>query len=282
MAEQQTLVPPRRRSVNARVFSHRTVGVVAAGGLLAILGGTTLGLALGIPVVFLASGGAVITAKRTARRFSIDNQLASDALNSGEFGKANEIWSYWVDVRDNRQIRLTARHNLAHTWMCQGKLEAARKLHQENSEHLNSLQRLGLTQLSAVCVGYCHALLGELDAATKWLAIARSRDQQPQVASTQPMMVFVQVIVQMRRGHSDQAAKLIDDNWDMLEGRLVALHLRAYRLLRAFARSAAGPREAGRSQLDLDSLRPRYPGEHLYLAAEWPEIAVFLAANGLA
>jgi len=112
--------------------------------------------------------------------------------------------------------------------------------------------------------------------------IANTRSQPPQVPNAQPTQILVEVIVELRRGHAEVAAKLLDDNWQVIEGRVVALGLRTYRLLRAFARGAAGPREAGRAQEDLDAVRPRYPGEHSYLAAKWPEMATFLTTNGLA
>jgi hypothetical protein len=45
-----------------------------------------------------------------------------------------------------------------------------------------------------------------------------------------------------------------------------------------------GPEEndSGRAQDDLDSIRPRYPGEYSFLGTQWPEMATFLAANRLA
>jgi len=148
--QQQSLVRTRRRSVNAKAFTN-AAGVATAGGFLAIYAGTALGLAIGIPVVALAFGGLIARAKRRARRFNVENQVANDALNRGELGKAHEVWDYWGDIRDNKQIRVIACHNLATVWMHQSKHDEARKLHQENSEHyLKSLRRLGLTQLSAV------------------------------------------------------------------------------------------------------------------------------------
>jgi tetratricopeptide (TPR) repeat protein len=268
--------------VNARSMTQRLATVGFGGGMVAVFIGGTVGAAIGIPAVLLACGGLITSARRQARQFNHENLIAFDALHSGELGKAHEILDYWSDLHSNRQIRVLSRHNLATVWMQQSKLEEARKLHQDNSEYeLKSLRRMGLPQLSAACVAYAHALLGELDAATKWLAIAKTRSQPPQVPNAEPTRLLVEAIVELRRGHPDVAAKLLDDNWPMIEGRVVALSLRPYRLLRAFARSAAGPREVGRAHDDVDSVRPRYPSEHAFLGAQWPEMAAFLATNGL-
>jgi hypothetical protein len=74
----------------------------------------------------------------------------------------------------------------------------------------------------------------------------------------------------------------LDERWHEYEALLTGDIVRHLRVVRAFARAAAGPREAGTAAMDLASARPAYPGEYALLAAEWPEMAAFLAAHELA
>jgi len=282
MAAEQSLVQTTRRSVNA-LYRVQQVGGVFAGlaGVGMMAGGATASL-VGIPIIALVFGGSVLLAKRQARRFVVEAQLAGDAMGRGELAKAHEIFDYWADIKNNHRIMVLACHNLASVFTQQGKLEEARRLHLENSEHeLKWLRRTGLTKLSAAGVAYTNALLGDLDAATRWITIAERRSKLPQMPNADPSLIIVRVIVGLRRGQSEEAARLLDDNWTMIEGRVVAKSLRTYRLLRGFARVSMGPRDAGRGHEDVAMVRPQYPNEHAYLGTAWPEMAAFLATHGL-
>jgi hypothetical protein len=285
MADQQALVPTERRiarrSVNTFHRVQQVAGVAIGLAVVGIWSGGTLAAVIGYPLIGLYFAGAVVFAKRQARRFVVENQTAQDAMQRGELAKAHEIWDYWSDIASNKRIMVIACHNLATIWIHQGKLAEAKKLHLENSEfELKWLERTALAKLSAASVAYTAALLGELDLAANWVAVAERRGGGPQVPNADTTVVLARVLIELRRGRTAEATKLLADNWTLLENRLSATSLRGFRVLRAFARSAEGPREAGNVHEDVAAARPKYVGEYRYYGVAWPEMATFLAANG--
>lgn len=119
----------------------------------------------------------------------------------------------------------------------------------------------------------CHAVLGDLDAATHHRDAARAIAGEARRAIT----LLASTLIAARRGtlaEPPDERELRD-----AEATLMPSHIRGVRLLHAFARDRGdGPhRTAEHDALDLDVR----PGELDFLASRWPELRAFLTARGL-
>jgi len=204
-------------------------------------------------------------------------------MNRGDLATALDIWDFWSEIPNHKRIMVISCHALAWIWMLQGRLEEAKKLQIENNTfELKALQRVGLAKTGAADLALIHALLGELDDATRWLATAEQRNKPPQMPNGPPMVILTRAVIALRRGEIDSALQELDQGWTLCESRFPISTMRTLRAIRAFGRIASGPRNAGTAYEDIAAIRPRFPGEHQFLATAWPDMAAFLATNGLA
>lgn len=174
--------------------------------------------------------------------------------------------------------RCTARHNLGLTRARQGEVRGAIELFAYNVRH--SL-RGALRVQSAVELTICLALVGELDLATAWL-IESERRVAKQSPGLKAAAAYARALVDCRCGRSADATRALESNWADLEGHFPLSFLRPIRVVRAFAETQeTGPRGAGVVARLLADARPRFLAEYDWLAAEWPEMRVFLEVQGL-
>ena len=137
-----------------------------------------------------------------------------------------------------------------------------------------------LRPMIAALIALCDALIGDLDAADRWITEARQRAASP--GSTSRVHLAAEAIVRMRRGDALGAARLFDQTWGELERSTAADLMRALRLVRAFAAAQAGGVAAAQAADLLAGARPFRAGEYAWIGAGWPEMARYLAANGFA
>jgi len=130
----------------------------------------------------------------------------------------------------------------------------------------------------AALIALCDALAGDLDAADRWVAEARQRTASP--SSTSRVHLAAEAIVRLRRGDASGAVRLFDETWGELERCTSADLVRAFRVVRAFAAERTGGAAAAQAADLLAGARPFRAGEYAWLAAAWPEMASYLAANG--
>jgi len=220
----------------------------------------------------------VVVNRRTtsrARAFHAANKDAYAALGAGDFAAAKQTWSAWAGSPMPR-IAALANHNLAWTQIREGDLDKAiATLDANEAKRLGALEAIGLSATSAADRALAHTLLDQAKAAETWLDRADAR----LLAATLPTsgaIALARAVWHCRAGRVDVAAKLLDDGWREIESTTTGDVLRPLRIVRAFARAAAGPREPA-----LETPRPAYPGEYTFLGAKWPEMAAFLAAREL-
>lgn len=225
----------------------------------------------------------VARAARQVRRFNVENSAAVAAIGRGELAVARETFWRWAEETHVARIAAIARHNLASTLARQGELAQAIEVATDNNQtHLESLQASALAPTAAVDLALYHALANNLDAARHWIAVADTRKSLVALPSVPASRAFAQAVVDCRSGNAVEAARALDERWNEYEALLTGDIVRLLRVVRAFARATAGPREAGTAEMDLISVRPAFPREYGALASGWPEMAAFLAAHGLA
>lgn len=134
---------------------------------------------------------------------------------------------------------------------------------------------------STVDLAIDQALLGNVEAAEQSLALADASAEKGRVPSFPAMRAFTRAVIDCRGGNHLAAAKALDDHWTEFEVASTGEVMRLLRVVRAFARTAAGPREAGAASAQLDGLRPAYLGEFEFLGVAWPEMGQFLVTHQL-
>lgn len=120
------------------------------------------------------------------------------------------------------------------------------------------------------------ALIGELERAALFRRIAAE-----ELDSAIGRLVFVDVLLALRRGEWKAAASIARSQFRAAESQRGGHGARALRVVWAFAASQL-PSDGERSremQRLLDGAYPYEPGELDYLAVEWPELAKFLIAH---
>jgi hypothetical protein len=137
--------------------------------------------------------------------------------------------------------------------------------------------------LAAVNLAFAHALAGQLEAAERWCAeartrIAKNRDDRLEYASR---LCLAEATVALRRGRVAEAGELLEKNWSTIREVLNANTVRAAEILRAFVEVGGGVRQSNTSTERLIRVEPVLPGEFAFLGVQWPEMDAFLAAHGL-
>ena len=239
-------------------------------------------VAIALGAALVSFFGLGIRVRRQIRQFNADNTRALAAVSRGELATAHDVFLDWSKRETAPQIRAIALHNLAWTLMRQGYLLRAAEIWAENEKrHRRVLEQNFLSATSAIDLALCHALRGALDDAQKWLAEADKRSATAQNPMNGAMLAFARAVLDCRSDRHEDAARLLEESWAEYENVLTGDNSRPLRVVRAFAISASGPRNAGVAQNTLALSRPGFPGEYDFLGASWPEMASFLATNGL-
>jgi hypothetical protein len=129
-------------------------------------------------------------------------------------------------------------------------------------------------------IALSYALLGDVPAAQTSLADADERAGD-QTRAYRAHTALVRAVIDCRNHRRAEAARALDNVWPICEAELTGQQLRPLRIVRAFAQSDAGAKPGGVIETALATVRPAYTGEHDYLGKAWPEMARYLADNGL-
>lgn len=267
----QVFTAPSSQAPHHHAHAHRSDD--GFGGLLGLLCG-------GLFVLLL---GWAFWNQRNIRRAVVMNGEGLELLGRGEVQKARALFEA-MGQKYHRSItvRGLAQYNVAQTSVLAGDLERATRelVDLEKRDGLKTVQ--SLKPLAATSLAECYALVGQLDLAAPWLDEA---EQKRATAGEPPKLTgaltLVRAIIACRKGAPAEATRLIDANWQTIEG-LAGDQLRPLRLVRAFAVAAAGgPRDDGAVDRLLAPLRESRPGSLRYLGVAWPEMAAFLELNHL-
>ncbi len=229
-------------------------------------------------LVFASFVGWGLWNRRNVRRAFVMNGEGLELLGRGELKKAQALFETMGQQFGRlRTFKGLAQHNLAWVLLTDGQLERA-------TAELTALEKSdGLATAPALKPGaasmlaLCHALAGNFELATPWLAEAEKRKP----AAGEPLRItgtltVVRAIMFCRQGQPAEATRMLDRDWHTLEG-LGGDQLRPLRLLRAFAASATGgPRDDGAVDRLLAPLRESRPGSLRYLTVAWPELGAFI------
>lgn len=219
---------------------------------------------------------------RQLKRFAVHNAEGLAALSRGEMNTARDIFWRWAETAKQSRISTFARHNLAWTLTHQGQLQQAVEILLDNEErNPNALQNIALFPTSAVDLAFNYALLGDIASAERWLTEAERRGADPRTLSFPGMRALSRAVLDCRRDRCDDAARMLAEQWAQCEAVLTGDTLRPLKIVRAFAITASGPRNAGLADMFVTTARPAYPGEYDFLGAAWPEMAAFLASHNL-
>jgi hypothetical protein len=240
--------------------SGRNWLVATYGGLLVLL------------VIQLAS------VQRRVRRFVAANAVGMAALARGELQTALDIFAAWHAQPRPPRFAAVAQHNHGWTLIRQGQLQPALDMLTNNDETKRvGLKAYGLFPTSSIDIALCYALLDRLDVAETWIVETENRAGELHPPSLGAMKAFARAVVDCRSNRCAEAARMLAEHWAEYEATLTGDVMRPLRIVRAFAIADAGPRDAGLAQTVL----PAYPGEFDFLGVAWPEMASFLATNGL-
>ena len=229
-------------------------------------------------VILFVGVGWVVWQRRRLRSVNVMNGEALELLGRGELQKAHALFeTMGQKFRRVVNVRALAQYNVACVSLLEGQLEHA------TSELVALGKRDGLSPMpwlkvtAAANLALCHALAGNFELATPWLEEAEKN----RATAADPMrltgtLTLVRAIMACRRGQPAEATRLIDRDWQGLEG-LSGEQLRPLRLLRAFAASSTGgPRDDGAVDRLLAPLRESRPGSLRYLTVAWPELGAFM------
>ncbi|MBP6837734.1 MAG: tetratricopeptide repeat protein [Kofleriaceae bacterium] len=225
--------------------------------------------------------GVVMLVLARSRRFGADNSAAISALGQGRYDEARTVFTRWAG-RGPGTVAANARHNLGWTLLLEGRVgDAVTVLEDAARHHQHALRALSLLPTTRIDAALCHALLGQLEPAEAWIAMARDPAAGIRVASFAGMMALTQAVLTCRRGHAAQAAAGLAQARAEHEPTMTGDTLRMMRVVHAFCAGADSPREQGVVEQILGDLRPRHPREFAFLGGAWPDMHAFLAAHGL-
>ncbi len=142
----------------------------------------------------------------------------------------------------------------------------------DRSRWFERYRALGYDVTHAAATATAHALLGDLQASERALALAESRSKN---AGSRGRLLIPRTLIGLRRGDDRAVATRIDAEWALAEGVLPASGLRELRALQAWALSRAGAEEA-EVRRAIERGRPVFDGELRYLGARWPELDEFI------
>jgi hypothetical protein len=269
-----------------KTFAIWGVLILVFVGLYVIAGGmgrgtvAMVGIMTGCLVIILAI--ATASTLRMVRQFQTENTEAVAALGRGELESARATFAQWAETTKYPRLAAVANHTRGWPLARLGLLERAIVIAAANDERrLSALAANGLAPTSAVDLALYHALTNRLDDARRWLGVADGRKSMLALPSVPAMRAMAQAVIDCRAGNAAEAARALDERWHEYEALLTGDIVRHLRVVRAFARASAGPREAGTAAMDLGSVRPAYRGEYAMLSIGWPEMAAFLAAHEL-
>ncbi|HEY5946614.1 MAG TPA: hypothetical protein VIV40_14025, partial [Kofleriaceae bacterium] len=203
-------------------------------------------------------------------------------LARGDLVAARQLLFHWSECCQWRGGAALARHNLAWTMMRQGEIAPAIDVLLDNERlHRDAFKQVSLAGTSAIDLALDYALLGDTAKAEASFAEAERRNSEPSMATLPAMKLFARAVIDCRIDRCSDAARYLDEHWAECEALLTGGTLRPLRVIRAFAHSAAGPRNAGLVDAALANMRPAFAGEFTFLGVAWPEMATFLAAHQL-
>ena len=229
-------------------------------------------------VVFVVIAGWLFSNQRRLARAVVMNGEGLELLGRGELEKAQALFETMLQKFSRlNAVKGLAQHNLAWVFLTNGQLERA-TAELTALEKGDGLSRMpSLKPSAASMLALCHALAGNFELATPWLAEA----DKLKPAAAEPLkltgsLTIVRAILFCRQGQPAEATRMLDRDWQTLEA-LGGEQLRPLRLLRAFALSATGgPRDDGAVDRALAPLRESRPGSLRYLTVAWPELAAFM------
>ncbi len=220
--------------------------------------------------------------RRQWRRFAAENARGAAALARGDLKVARGIFGTWASTTRIARASAIARHNLGQTLMRQGELQKAVDILIDNhAGNYKSLAAVLLLPVSSVTIALNYALLGNTEAAERWMTEAERRANVATPPSLPALKIFVRAVLTCRAGQPADAARLLAERWPECEATLTGMTLRPLRVVRAFAIAGAGPRDAGIAAMALPESRAAYVGEYDFLGVAWPEMAAFLASHEL-
>jgi hypothetical protein len=238
---------------------------------------------LGWVFVIGAPVGQTLLVQSQARRYNRVAQPGHLALTAGDASTAQREFSEArARVRWPGFLRRLGDYNRAFALIRQGELDTAIEL-------LSELDRRGgvlnLDGAIAGALALAHALAGNAELATDWLAETRRRYGQYKAAGIRvPAFAYAlsEAAVQLRAGETEVMRRRVDNEWTQLENSVTGNILRPMRVLRAFAHAqSTGPREAGSIDSQIAALRGTSTRDIEYLGAAWPEMHAFMSAHGL-
>jgi hypothetical protein len=204
--------------------------------------------------------------------FAKANKRGVDLMSSGNAAAAADAFRRLA--RKPLAPAAVARFNLGLALLRMGDLQGALDAFADAERRRPKALRPAIADLIALC----NALTGDLAAADGWLVEARQRAAS--ACSTSRIHFAADAIVLLRRGNAAAAATLLDGSWGELERCTAADLVRAFRLVRAFAAEQVEGAAAAQAADLLAGARPFRAGEYAWIAARWPEMARYLAANG--
>ncbi|MFT3697757.1 MAG: hypothetical protein QM831_31750 [Kofleriaceae bacterium] len=255
----------------------------AASTIIALVGiSVPAGIAIGL--CFIATDAVLrFGGRREFRKFHAVLNTRIAGLARGEFEVARDEFRAYAERTKLPTIATLARLGLGAALTRLGAHAEVKALSLDTDARFSgTLTTLTLYPSSAQGVAFSCALLGEIEAAERWVAEAESRRAVHRSASTfDASQIYTRALIACRRGDPTAAATLLDDHWTACEVALPGSELRPMRVVRAFAVAmAGGPRDAGRAEQMIAALRPMaYEREFAFLGATWPEMDAFLAAH---
>ncbi|MDB4964280.1 MAG: hypothetical protein JWP01_4279 [Myxococcales bacterium] len=238
-----------------------------------------IGLSVVPVILFIAQ---MIRLTRQAIRFIPVNAKGSAALARGDLKVARDIFWQSAEQTSCSQVSAIARHNLGWTLMRQGELQQAIDVLTDNEDRNRAaLTSARMYPTSAVDLALDYGLLGDLDAAEKWMTEVERRATELSNPTLPAMKAFARAVLDCRAGRCSEAARMLHERWAEYEATLTGETLRPMRIVRAFAIAAEGPRSAGLAETAIAMARPAYPGEYDFLGVAWPEMKRFLASHQL-
>lgn len=274
---------PSSRTRNPGALEWIAGTLVAVPGFIAVLSGASLlGFGMTLGGIGLFGVGRMLLLSGQVRRFVTENATTQQQLANGELAAARAFYWKWSETTRIPVVAALARHNLAWTMMRQGELASAIAVWVDNEKQFAKyMPQAQLSPTSAVDLALAYALTNEVDAAERWMTVAGQRAEHPRTPAHPAMAAFARGAIELRAGRAEAAAKGLDDAWSDAEANLTGSTLRPLRVLRAFAITQTGTRQAGVAERLIEGMKPQYPEELAFLAASWPELGAFLDAHGL-
>jgi tetratricopeptide (TPR) repeat protein len=236
-------------------------------------------LPLGLVIAFL---GYFRWVSRAGTRFNLAQEPGLLALAEGQLERAATVFREVAAKYSSSVHRSLARYNLGCVLLRQGNLRGAVDEAIAVEKGAGLLWSSELRLWAAILLAELYALIGQSDAAARWLADARRRLKRANNRTyAAALLRSAEAVLECRRGQFAEALRGFERDWRQLEGSLSVKWMSTAWLMRAFAAAQLdGPREAGAAPF-LALLRSQPAGAWDHLAVEWPELRTFLIAHSL-